>query len=387
MLKGGRFSTGLAVITTHVQSYAEKHETFKVTILQTQLPKKIAKRRALNIVINICSSLGLCERQKGWNIQWLGKQNMKRRMNILENETWETVYADKSGNSVEQLTRWILYLLLTHFLFNQEFWSRNYLDHVLHTQKNVTLDSRRIYDVLNVMCGLGIIKEIDVGGKQFYKFNMGSCYLVVFESYQHKAIFTNALGLPEHGRLYFFDNETITVERHGPDFYCTVGKDVQKIINRVHINDVKHVVSVVRQINNFNNNNWFEADSLEKLEQYLDINIETSARNKINFGIFRKSSCPSFSNNNNKFVLISPFPKKSLPKIRLVLDKKEEDVRQVKRVKAQECVSCQTCNAHILFDCGHQSYCNDCYKKWGNKCPICRENTKLIIRFEDKKKD
>ncbi len=128
------------------------------------------------------------------------------------------------------------------------------------------------------------------------------------------------------------------------------------------------------------NDNWFHCHSADEIEAFMELPLGKHAKNRITFLIYKQNTTwddvvESFLDNLVK------------PNI-IIEEVEEEPVREIKRIKSAYCLSCfeDDNNSLVMFDCGHEPFCNDCSKVWKMSCPVCREKPKTIfLNYEEKK--
>lgn len=182
---------------------------------------------------------------------------------------------------------------------------------------------------------------------------------------QQKAVFVHALGLSETSIIHHFADKTVFQHYR---FFCIICKNNYDSIKEITIE------ADIFAINPSSSCPYPTILTVEKLEKKLGITLETSARHKIQVGIFRQKGqfidvAASLSYVNVPQIVE---PIKSVPLAPTVL----------KRIKTDTCVSCQMEEPNVIFSsCGHQCYCKDCVQKWNKHCPLCRVVNNSVIEF------
>jgi len=142
----------------NIQDYVEKHKRFKISNMHRSSG---LRRRSFNIAMNVCFGLGLCRKDTPSYIQWNDFDGLYYRTLWIHHVCWDCL-CDPIKNTMERLTVAILYLLEREFTHNC-YWKVSKLIQKLH-KWNCKFDSRRVYDVVNVMTELGVL---DKDGKYY----------------------------------------------------------------------------------------------------------------------------------------------------------------------------------------------------------------------------
>ena len=182
-------------------------------------------------------------------------------------------------------------------------------------------------------------------------------FLIVFGDYREKAVFVNALGLPEVGYVKTYDEGNVTLEKY-EEYLCLVTREC-KVVETVIGEEGGKIESVIC-VKRLLKSDWFCVKSTDELEACLLAKFSTSCKNKIGFGVFQHS--PTTISGTEQKV-------------------KEEKVI-LKRTRASGCVSCLVDKTAVLFDCGHQCLCESCFEFWNDTCPVCRSKPQKMYISE-----
>lgn len=184
-------------------------------------------------------------------------------------------------------------------------------------------------------------------------------FLIVFWDYREKAVFTNAMELPEVGYVKTYDEGNVMLEQYEA-YMCLVTKDI-KVVEQVIKEEGGKIESVIC-IKRLLKNDWFCVKNAEELESCLLTRFTTSCKSKLGFGLFQQS------------------PTHSKEEVKEVKTKEKKVI--LKRTRASGCVSCLVDKTAVLFDCGHQCLCESCFELWNETCPVCRSKPKKMYITE-----
>lgn len=178
--------------------------------------------------------------------------------------------------------------------------------------------------------------------------------IMVFRSLQEEAVFVNALTITQYHvkddfRIYDKRYKCMLLE-----FWEVVRTSFED--KQVIIVDPNYDASELHQ-------EWYIAKSADEIEAFAGIALGNAAKAKITSGIFY----PHYRHQQDGDIIQKE-------------GERQERIKRVKKIKTDKCSCCMEQIPEIMFDCGHEMYCEDCEKKITvKKCSLCRKETKTIF--------